>query len=86
MADSSTGKPMVVTSSVTLKVTAPSFYNQPKKFASVAPPRPKAQMAPSQPSSFVSSGVIGRVGEMPPPPSTLCEGKAISIEDEGCNF
>ncbi|XP_016414009.1 zyxin-like [Sinocyclocheilus rhinocerous] len=73
MADSSTGKPMVVTSSVSLKVTAPSFYNQPKRFASVAPPRPKGQMAPSQPSSFVSTGVIGRVGEMPPPPSTLCE-------------
>ncbi|XP_016419324.1 zyxin-like [Sinocyclocheilus rhinocerous] len=73
MADSSTGKPIVVTSSVSLKVTAPSFYNQPKKFASVAPPRPKGQMAPSQPSSFVSTGVIGRVGEMPPLPSTLCE-------------
>ncbi|RXN33378.1 zyxin [Labeo rohita] len=52
MADSSTGKPIVVTSSVSLKVTAPSFYNQPKKFASVAPPRPKAQMAPSQPMPF----------------------------------
>ncbi|XP_059423404.1 zyxin isoform X2 [Carassius carassius] len=73
MADSSTGKPIMVTSSVSLKMTAPSFYNQPKKFASVAPPRPKGQMAPSQPSSFVSTGVIGRVGEMPPPPSTLCE-------------
>uniref|UniRef100_A0A8C2JW67 Zyxin n=1 Tax=Cyprinus carpio TaxID=7962 RepID=A0A8C2JW67_CYPCA len=73
MADSSTGKPIMVTSSVSLKMTAPSFYNQPKKFASVAPPRPKGQMAPSQPSSFVSTGVIGRVGEMPPLPSTLCE-------------
>lgn len=71
MSDSSSGKPIVVTSSVSLKVTAPSFYNQPKKFASVAPPRPKAQIAPSQPSSFVSTGVIGRVGEVPPPPSSL---------------
>ncbi|XP_051574366.1 zyxin-like [Myxocyprinus asiaticus] len=65
MADSSSSKPFVVTSSVSLKVTAPSFYNQPKKFASVAPPRPKVQT--------VSTGVIGRVGEMPPPPSAVCE-------------
>lgn len=86
MSDSSSGKPIVVTSSVSLKVTAPSFYNQPKKFASVAPPRPKIQMAPSQPSPFVSTGVIGRVGEMPPPPSAVCEGKTISLKDEMCHF
>ncbi|XP_051576392.1 zyxin [Myxocyprinus asiaticus] len=73
MADSSSSKPFVVTSSVSLKVTAPSFYNQPKKFASVAPPRPKGLIAHSQPSSVVSTGVIGRVGEMPPPPSAVCE-------------
>ncbi|KAI7807049.1 zyxin isoform X2 [Triplophysa rosa] len=73
MADSNGNKPIVVTSSVSLKVTAPSFYNQPKRFASVAPPRPKGQMAQSQPLPFVSTGVIGRVGEMPPPPSSFCE-------------
>ncbi|XP_055065583.2 zyxin [Misgurnus anguillicaudatus] len=73
MADSSSSKPFMVTSSVSLKVTAPSFYNQPKKFASVTPPRPKGQATQSQPSSFISTGVIGRVGEMPPPPSTICE-------------
>lgn len=63
MADSS--KPFVVTT--TLKVTAPSFYNQPKKFASVAPPKPKG-------GTVVSTGVIGRVGELPPPPPSFCEG------------
>ncbi|XP_063055350.1 zyxin isoform X2 [Engraulis encrasicolus] len=62
MADSS--KPFVVTT--TLKVTAPSFYNQPKKFASVAPPKPKG-------GTVVSTGVIGRVGELPPPPPSFCE-------------
>ncbi|KAJ8287808.1 hypothetical protein COCON_G00004670 [Conger conger] len=70
MADSSSSKPLVVTSSLSLKVTAPSFYNQPKKFASVAPPRPKSQS--SQPSA-VGTAVIGRVGEMPPPPPAVCE-------------
>ncbi|KAG5270799.1 hypothetical protein AALO_G00172430 [Alosa alosa] len=69
MADSSSSKPLVVTSSVSLKVTAPSFYNQPKKFASVAPPRPRGQAT----STVVSTGVIGRVGEMPPPPPSFCE-------------
>ncbi|KAJ8289904.1 hypothetical protein GJAV_G00006600 [Gymnothorax javanicus] len=72
MADSSSSKPFVVTSSLSLKVTTPSFYNQPKKFASVAPPRPKSQA--SQPaSSAVGTGVIGRVGELPPPPPAVCE-------------
>ncbi|TRY94304.1 hypothetical protein DNTS_030384 [Danionella cerebrum] len=70
MSDSSSGKPFVVTSSVSLKVTAPSFYNQPKKFASVAPPKPKVQTAPG---SYASTGVIGRVGEMPLPPSSISE-------------
>ncbi|KAL2084101.1 hypothetical protein ACEWY4_019619 [Coilia grayii] len=69
MADSSSSKPFVVTSSLSLKVTAPSFYNQPKKFASVTPPRPKGPTT----SSSVSTGVIGRVGEMPPPPPAFCE-------------
>ncbi|KAG7469335.1 hypothetical protein MATL_G00127820 [Megalops atlanticus] len=74
MADSSSSKPFVVTSSLSLKVTAPSFYNQPKKFASVAPPRPKSQTGPSATSaSPASTGVIGRVGELPPPPPALCE-------------
>ncbi|XP_028833999.1 zyxin [Denticeps clupeoides] len=74
MADSSSNKPFMVTSSLNLKVTAPSFYNQPKKFASVAPPRPKGQNVETQQSSsdpsVASTAVIGRVGQMPPlPPS-----------------
>lgn len=77
MADSSSSsKPFVVTSTMSLKVTAPSFYNQPKKFASVAPPRPKGQGSQSHSSTVVSTGVIGRVGEMPPPPPSFCEGKS----------
>ncbi|KAL0985124.1 hypothetical protein UPYG_G00153170 [Umbra pygmaea] len=90
MADSSSSKPIMVTSSLNLKVTTPSFYNQPKKFASVAPPRPKSQSDPSPPlgpsppltpppslglvtaTRGVGTAVIGRVGEMPPPPPSLC--------------
>ncbi|KAJ8354978.1 hypothetical protein SKAU_G00225450 [Synaphobranchus kaupii] len=72
MADSSSSKPVVVTSSLSLKVTAPSFYNQPKKFASVAPPRPKSQGSHQAPSA-VGTAVIGRVGELPPPPPAVCE-------------
>ncbi|KAJ3598023.1 hypothetical protein NHX12_001537 [Muraenolepis orangiensis] len=71
--EDSSSKPVMVTSSINFKVTTPSFYNQPKKFASVAPPRPKSQSPPSAPSPTpVGTAVIGRVGEMPPPPS-LCE-------------
>ncbi|KAL7874318.1 hypothetical protein SRHO_G00052880 [Serrasalmus rhombeus] len=68
MEDSNGSKPFMVTSSLSLKVSTPSFYNQPKKFASVAPPRPKG---PSGFSSVASTGVIGRVGEMPPPPPAI---------------
>lgn len=67
MEDSSGSKPFMVTSSLTFQVNTPSFYNQPKKFASVAPPRPKGQIA--------STATVGRVGEIPPPPSSLGEGK-----------
>ncbi|KAM6967705.1 zyxin isoform 1-T2 [Aplochiton taeniatus] len=74
MEDSSSSKPFMVTSSINLKVTAPSFYNQPKKFASVAPPRPKSTTPPAAPSPTpASTAVIGRVGEMPPPPPKLLE-------------
>ncbi|XP_074539231.1 zyxin isoform X2 [Halichoeres trimaculatus] len=74
MEDSSSSKPFMVTSSLNFKVTTPSFYNQPKKFASVAPPRPKSVTPPSAPSPTpVGTGVIGRVGDLPPPPSTLCD-------------
>ncbi|KAJ8392882.1 hypothetical protein AAFF_G00070860 [Aldrovandia affinis] len=72
MADSSSRKPVVVTSSLSLKVTTPSFYNQPKKFASVAPPRPKSQ-TPQPVLSAVGTAVIGRVGELPLPPPAVCE-------------
>uniref|UniRef100_A0A3B3TVI8 Zyxin n=1 Tax=Poecilia latipinna TaxID=48699 RepID=A0A3B3TVI8_9TELE len=74
MDDSNGSKPLVVTSSLNFKVTTPSFYNQPKKFASVAPPRPKSQTPPSAPSPTpVGTAVIGRVGDMPPPPSSLSD-------------
>lgn len=75
MEDSNNSKPFMVTSSLNFKVTTPSFYNQPKKFASVAPPRPKSLTPPSAPSPTpVSMGVIGRVGDLPPPPPSLCDG------------
>ncbi|XP_041648632.1 zyxin [Cheilinus undulatus] len=74
MEDSSSSKPFMVTSSLNFKVTTPSFYNQPKKFASVAPPRPKSVTPPSAPSPTpVGTGVIGRVGDLPPPPPSLCD-------------
>uniref|UniRef100_A0A3B3DG88 Zyxin n=1 Tax=Oryzias melastigma TaxID=30732 RepID=A0A3B3DG88_ORYME len=74
MEESSSNKPVVVTSSLNFKVTTPSFYNQPKKFASVAPPRPKSQTPPSAPSPTpLGTAVIGRVGDLPPPPSSLCD-------------
>ncbi|KAM7421035.1 hypothetical protein PAMA_015293 [Pampus argenteus] len=74
MEDSSSSKPLMVTSSLNFKVTTPSFYNQPKKFASVAPPRPKSQSPPSAPSPTpVGTAVIGRVGDLPPPPPSLCD-------------
>lgn len=78
MEDPSGNKPYMVTSSLNFKVTAPSFYNQPKKFASVAPPRPKSQTPPSGPSPTpVGTAVIGRVGDLPPPPPTLSDGICI---------
>lgn len=78
MEDSSGNKPYVVTSSLNFKVTAPSFYNQPKKFASVAPPRPKSQTPPSGPSPTpVGTAVIGWVGDLPPPPPSLPDGICI---------
>ncbi|KAM8826934.1 zyxin isoform 2-T2 [Synchiropus picturatus] len=74
MEDSSRSKPVMVTSSLNFKVTTPSFYNQPKKFASVAPPRPKSVTPPTAPSPTpVGTGVIGRVGDLPPPPPSLCD-------------
>ncbi|XP_028325571.1 zyxin [Gouania willdenowi] len=74
MEDSSSSKPFMVTSSLNFKVTTPSFYNQPKKFASVAPPRPKSQTPPSAPSPTpIGTAVIGRVGDLPPPPPSLCD-------------
>ena len=75
MEDSSSSKPFMVTTSLNLKVTTPSFYNQPKKFASVAPPRPKSLTPPSASSPTpIGTGMIGRVGQMPPPPPSLYEG------------
>ncbi|XP_033836824.1 zyxin [Periophthalmus magnuspinnatus] len=72
--DNGSSKPFMVTSSLNFKVTTPSFYNQPKKFASVAPPRAKSQTPPSAPSPTpASTAVIGRVGDLPPPPPTICD-------------
>lgn len=80
MEDSSSSKPYVVTSSLNFKVTAPTFYNQPKKFASVAPPKPKSQTPPTAPSPTpIGTAVIGRVGDLPPPPSSLCDGIGIVL-------
>ncbi|XP_035018534.2 zyxin [Hippoglossus stenolepis] len=74
MEDSNSSKPLMVTSSLNFKVTTPSFYNQPKKFASVAPPRPKSLTPPSAPSPTpIGTGLIGRVGDVPVPPPTLCD-------------
>lgn len=82
MEDSSNSKPFMVTSSLNFKVTTPSFYNQPKKFASVAPPRPKSLTPPSAPSPTpVGTGVIGRVGDLPPPPPSLCDGRFLIYPD-----
>lgn len=79
MEDSNGNKPFMVTSSLSFQVTTPSFYNQPKRFASVAPPRPKEQSNQTQPPTFPSSvasiATFGRVGEIPPPPSSLGDGK-----------
>ncbi|KAK1895006.1 Zyxin [Dissostichus eleginoides] len=76
MEESSSSKPFMVTSSLNFKVTTPSFYNQPKKFASVAPPRSKSVTPPSAPSPTpIGTAVIGRVGDLPPPPPSL------SVED-----
>lgn len=88
MEDSSSSKPFLVTSSLNFKVTTPSFYNQPKKFASVAPPRPKSLTPPSAPSPTpLGTGVIGRVGDLPPPPPSLCDGTSLislaSVESVG---
>lgn len=79
MEDTNGNKPIVVTSSLSFQVTTPSFYNQPKRFASVAPPRPKGQSNQVQPLSFsspiASAATVGRVGEIPPPPSSISDGK-----------
>lgn len=79
MEDSNGNKPFMVTSSLSFQVNAPSFYNQPKRFASVAPPRPKGPSNQTQPANFSSSiantARVGRVGEGPPPPSSLSDGK-----------
>ncbi|XP_017328769.1 zyxin [Ictalurus punctatus] len=77
MEDSNGSKPLIVTSSLSFQVNAPSFYNQPKKFASVAPPRPKGLSNQSQPptfsSSIASTATVGRVGEIPPPLSSISD-------------
>ncbi|OCT69677.1 hypothetical protein XELAEV_18036601mg [Xenopus laevis] len=67
-----------MTSSFTINISTPSFYNPPKKFAPVVPPKPKINpfKAPEEPQSLVpqenSAGpglhqaFVGKVGEMPP--------------------
>ncbi|KAG7336029.1 hypothetical protein KOW79_000722 [Hemibagrus wyckioides] len=73
MEDSNGSKPLIVTSSLSFQVTTPSFYNQPKKFASVAPPRPKGPSNPTFSSPIASTATVGRVGEIPPPPSSISD-------------
>lgn len=83
MEDSNGGKPIMVTSSLSFQVTTPSFYNQPKKFASVAPPRPKGLSNQSQPATFTSmianTATVGRVGEIPPPLTSISDGKTVFL-------
>ncbi|KAK7886919.1 hypothetical protein WMY93_026540 [Mugilogobius chulae] len=67
MDNGSSSKPFMVTSSLNFKVTTPSFYNQPKKFASVAPPRPKSQ-TPPRPLTHPSQHRRDRANFPPPPP------------------
>ncbi|XP_075071851.1 zyxin-like isoform X2 [Mixophyes fleayi] len=68
-----------MTSSFTINISTPSFYNQPKKFAPVVPPKPKVNPFKAAddagPQENISApGVrafLGKVGEMPSlaPPS-----------------
>lgn len=67
-----------MTSSFTINISTPSFYNQPKKFAPVVPPKPKVNpfRAPEEAEpKNVSAGslegpgikaFLGKVGEIPP--------------------
>ncbi|XP_044152183.1 zyxin isoform X2 [Bufo gargarizans] len=72
-----------MTSSFTINISTPSFYNQPKKFAPVVPPKPKVNpfkaaeegdpktnSAGLQDSATAPRAFLGRVGEIPslPPP------------------
>ncbi|KAF7670155.1 hypothetical protein LDENG_00050280 [Lucifuga dentata] len=68
MEDSNSSKPFMVTSSLNFKVTTPSFYNQPKKFASVAPPRPKMADDLPLPAPPEESACLPTCPSPPPPP------------------
>ncbi|OCT71219.1 hypothetical protein XELAEV_18034197mg [Xenopus laevis] len=78
-----------MTSSFTINISTPSFYNPTKKFAPVVPPKPKVNpfKAPEEPQSLVAQensagpglhrAFVGKVGAIPPsaPPGGDHEGK-----------
>ncbi|XP_063818745.1 zyxin isoform X2 [Pseudophryne corroboree] len=64
-----------MTSSFTINISTPSFYNQPKKFAPVVPPKPKVNpfkaaedAGPQENTSApgIRRAFLGKVGEFPP--------------------
>nr|AAI60748.1 LOC100158313 protein [synthetic construct] len=67
-----------MTSSFTINISTPSFYNPTKKFAPVVPPKPKVNpfKAPEEPQSLVAQensagpglhrAFVGKVGAIPP--------------------
>ncbi|KAG8429775.1 hypothetical protein GDO86_019248 [Hymenochirus boettgeri] len=64
-----------MTSSFTINISTPSFYNPPKKFAPVVPPKPKVNPFKASEESLVPQeisggpgvhrGFVGKVGEIP---------------------
>lgn len=75
-----------MTSTVSINISTPSFYNPQKKFAPVVAPKPKVNpfkaggasepSLPPPPGPGAQRAQIGKVGEIPVPPvSLLAEGR-----------
>lgn len=75
-----------MTSTVSINISTPSFYNPQKKFAPVVAPKPKVNpfkaggasesSLPPPPGPGAQRAQIGKVGEIPlPPTSLLAEGR-----------
>ncbi|XP_069098762.1 zyxin [Pleurodeles waltl] len=71
-----------MTSSVSINISTPSFYNPQKKFAPVVAPKPKLNpfkagggegldLPPPPAASGSARALVGRVGEIPAPPEDL---------------